>query len=142
PLLQRMRDQRWLAFVSPALGAVGLLGLLAVPSFAALWVFAFGMGMGSALVLSLAFVGLRAGTQQVAASLSGMAQCIGYLLASVGPTFTGFVHDFSGGWTAPLSVCIALCVVMCVLGLSVGRAKTIDANQGAGRESMKASEAY
>lgn len=126
PLLQRMSDQRRIAFASPALSAVGLLGLMVAPSFAGFWVFAFGMGMGSALVLSLAFVGLRAGTQRVAASLSGMAQCIGYLLASIGPTFIGFIHEASANWTTPLCACIVLCLAMCGLGLSVGRSRVID----------------
>jgi CP family cyanate transporter-like MFS transporter len=126
PLLHRMPDQRWIAFGSPALSACGLVGLVAVPAFAPLWLFAFGMGMGSALILSLAFVGLRAGSQQLAASLSGMSQCIGYLLAAVGPTLVGFLHEAAGNWTMPLAACLVLCLAMCVLGLSVGRAVHID----------------
>jgi MFS transporter, CP family, cyanate transporter len=122
PLLHRMPDQRWIAFASPALSACGLAGLLTVPALTPLWVFAFGMGMGSALILSLAFVGLRAGSQQIAASLSGMSQCIGYLLAAVGPTLVGFLHEAAGNWTMPLAACLALCLAMCALGLSVGRA--------------------
>lgn len=125
PLLHRMPDQRWVAFASPALSAGGLVGLLAMPSWAAFWVFAFGMGMGSALVLSLAFVGLRAGNQQIAASLSGMSQCIGYLMAAVGPTLVGSLHETSGNWTAPLLVCVGLCIAMSVLGMSIGRQDTI-----------------
>lgn len=125
PLLQRMPDQRWISLAAPALSAIGLVGLLTLPALAPLWVFAFGMGMGAALILSLAFVGLRAANQKIAASLSGMSQCIGYLLAATGPTFVGFLHESSGGWTAPLVVCIALCVAMCALGLSVGRARHI-----------------
>lgn len=127
PLLQRMPDQRWISFASPALSALGLVGLLAMPSLAPLWVFAFGMGMGAALILSLAFVGLRAANQKIAASLSGMSQCIGYLLAAVGPTFIGFLHESSGSWTTPLVVCAVLCIAMCALGLSVGRARHIGA---------------
>lgn len=122
PLLHRMPDQRWLAFASPALGACGLAGLLLSPAWAVLWVFVFGMGMGSALILSLAFVGLRAGGQQAAASLSGMSQCIGYLMAAAGPTFVGSLHQSAGNWATPLGACVALCIVMCALGLSVGRA--------------------
>ena len=122
PLLHRMPDQRWISFSSPALSACGLAGLLALPALAPLWLFAFGMGMGSALILSLAFVGLRAGNQQIAASLSGMSQCIGYLLAGVGPTLVGYLHEAAGNWTTPLATCLVLCLAMCALGLSVGRA--------------------
>ncbi|MDM0049877.1 MFS transporter [Variovorax sp. J22R115] len=126
PLLQRLPDQRWLAVASPALSGCALVGLLALPAWAGFWVFAFGMGMGAALILSLAFVGLRAGTQQVAASLSGMSQCIGYLMAAVGPIFVGVLHEFAGNWTAPLVACVVLCIVMCALGASVGRAVRVD----------------
>lgn len=122
PLLHRMPDQRWIAFASPALSACGLAGLLALPVLTPLWLFAFGMGMGSALILSLAFVGLRAGNQQIAASLSGMSQCIGYLLAAVGPTLVGYLHEVAANWTMPLAACLVLCLAMCALGLSVGRA--------------------
>ncbi|MEJ1166357.1 MFS transporter [Variovorax sp. CCNWLW186] len=122
PLLHRMTDQRWIAFASPALSACGLVGLLALPMWTPLWLFALGMGMGSALILSLAFVGLRAGSQQIAASLSGMSQCIGYLLAAVGPTLVGYLHEAAGNWTMPLAACLVLCLAMCALGLSVGRA--------------------
>ena len=122
PLLHRLPDQRWIAFASPALSACGLAGLLLLPALTPLWVFAFGMGMGSSLILSLAFVGLRAGSQQIAASLSGMSQCIGYLLAAVGPTLVGFLHEAAGNWTMPLAACLGLCLAMCALGLSVGRA--------------------
>jgi len=122
PLLHRMADQRWLAVASPALSACGLAGLLALPALTPLWIFAFGMGMGSAVILSLAFVGLRAGNQQIAASLSGMSQCIGYLLAAFGPTLIGFLHEAVGNWSMPLTACLVLCLAMCVLGLSVGRA--------------------
>ena len=122
PLLHRMPDQRWIAFASPALSACGLAGLLFLPALTPLWIFAFGMGMGSALILSLAFVGLRAGSPQIAASLSGMSQCIGYLLAAVGPTLAGFLHEAAGNWTGPLAACLVLCLAMCALGLSVGRA--------------------
>jgi len=121
PMLRRLHDQRWPAFVSPALSAVALLGFMAAPRWATGWSFAFGVGMGSALILSLAFVGLRAPSQQVAASLSGMAQCVGYLLAAVGPTLFGALQEATGSWSAPLGTCVALCAIMCALGLRIGR---------------------
>ncbi|WP_431510118.1 MFS transporter [Variovorax sp. DAIF25] len=125
PLLQRLPDQRLLAFAAPALGAVGLAGLIALPALAPVWVFAFGMGMGAALILSLAFVGLRAGHQRTAASLSGMSQCIGYLFAALGPILVGDLHERLGSWNLPLAACLLLCLAMCALGLSVGRARHI-----------------
>lgn len=126
PVLKRMPDQRAAALVSPAISAVGLAGLIMLPHGAVVWVFLLGMGMGAALILSLAFVGLRAGTQRVAAALSGMSQCVGYLLAAVGPTLCGILHENVGGWTPPLALCIVLTLLMCGLGWRVGQAVHID----------------
>src|SRR5690606_13299762 len=69
------RDHRISALVSPALGACGLAGLALTPAWSLLWVSIFGMGMGAALILSLALLGLRAGSPAVAASLLAMCQC-------------------------------------------------------------------
>lgn len=122
PLLPRLKDQRLVAFASPILGTLGLLGLAFYPAWAALWVVLFGLGMSAALILSLAFVGLRSGNLQQAASLSAMAQSVGYLLAAIGPTLAGKLHDASGSWGLALGSCIGLCVVMAVIGGFAGRA--------------------
>lgn len=122
PLLPRLKDQRVVAFASPMLGALGLLGLTFYPAWAALWIVLFGLGMSAALILSLAFVGLRSANLQQAASLSAMAQSVGYLLAAIGPTLAGKLHDASGGWGLALGGCIGLCVVMAVIGGFAGRA--------------------
>jgi CP family cyanate transporter-like MFS transporter len=125
PLLPRLKDQRALAFVSPLLGAAGLLGLLYAPSFATLWIFLFGAGLGAALILSLSFVSLRASSPSQAATLSAMAQSLGYLMAAVGPALFGAVHDVTGNWSIALSLCAGLCVVMAVIGLGAGRSAQI-----------------
>jgi len=125
PMLRRLPDQRAVALVSPAVSAVGLAGLVLIPGGAVVWVFLLGIGMGAALILSLAFVGLRASTQRVAASLSGMSQCVGYLLAAVGPTLCGALRQLAGTWDVPLLACLILALAMCALGWRVGRAAQI-----------------
>lgn len=121
PLVSRLKNQRLVAFASPMLGAMGLIGLMVYPAWAAGWIVLFGLGMSAALILSLAFSGLRASNLQQAASLSAMAQSVGYTLAAVGPTLAGIVHDTRGEWTLLLGGCVVLCVVMAVIGLSAGR---------------------
>ena len=44
-------------------------------------------------------------------SLSAFTQCVGYLIASVGPFGFGVLFDLTGGWTVPL---LALCGVVVV----------------------------
>ena len=55
------------------------------------------VALSFALVLvyfGLSFVSLRTHNAQQAAALSGMAQCIGYLLAATGPILAGTLHSF------------------------------------------------
>ncbi|HEY4075075.1 MAG TPA: CynX/NimT family MFS transporter [Herbaspirillum sp.] len=122
PLVNRMKDQRAISFGMMLLAMIGLLGLMEAPAWAVLWTVLLGFGAGAALILGLAFVSLRATSPHQAAALSGMAQCIGYLLAATGPTLVGVIHDFTGNWSAALGMCAALCLVAAVLGLFAGRA--------------------
>ncbi|MET1025626.1 MAG: CynX/NimT family MFS transporter [Dongiaceae bacterium] len=122
PVIGRMKDQRAIAFIASILSMTGFLGLLVAPAWAALWTPLVGFGTGAAIILGLAFVSLRASSSHQAAALSGMAQCIGYLLASVGPTLAGALHQSFAGWGMALTLCVLLCLVMSVFGLLAGRA--------------------
>lgn len=121
PIVPRMKDQRAVAcFLSLSI-AVGLLGLLIAPKFAVLWVLVFGFGAGGGLILALSFISLRTPNAQYAAGLSGMAQCVGYLVASAGPPVIGRMHDATGSWSIPLTVCVLLGGIMAVVGYFAGR---------------------
>jgi CP family cyanate transporter-like MFS transporter len=122
PLVRRMKDQRMVAFVASIISMAGLLGLLLAPAWATAWTICFGLGAGSTIILGLAFVSLRATHSQQAAALSGMAQCVGYLLAAVGPALVGGLHDALGNWNVALGLCVGLCFVMALFGLLAGRA--------------------
>lgn len=127
PLVGRMKDQRIIAFGMVLLAMIGFLGLMAAPAWATLWTVLLGLGMGAVLILGLAFVSLRASNPHQAAALSGMAQCVGYLLAATGPMLAGVIHDLAGNWNVALGICAALCLPMAVLGLYAGRAIHIGA---------------
>lgn len=60
-----------------------------------------------------------------AASLSAMAQGVGYVLAAFGPLLVGVLHDVTGSWTAPLVVLLLLVVPQLVLGALSGRARAV-----------------
>jgi CP family cyanate transporter-like MFS transporter len=122
PVVRHLKDQRLAAFSSSIVTMIGLLGLLLAPEWATIWTVLVGIGTGAAIILGLAFVSLRASSAHEAAALSGMAQCIGYLLAALGPTLVGWLHSDLGGWGVPLGLCAALCLVMALFGLLAGRA--------------------
>lgn len=121
----RMRDQRAVTVTMSAIAALSLLGLLSVPQMGAVWAALFGIGSGGTFMLGLSFMSLRAATAPQAAALSGMAQCVGYLMAAAGPPLIGVLHDLSGGWRMPLAIVIGLCFAMAGLGALAGRARHV-----------------
>lgn len=125
PLVGRMKDQTRVAAGMALMMAVGLLGLLFVPSGATAWTLLYGFGSGGGILLALIFMGLRATNARQAAALSGMAQCVGYTLAACGPTLTGKLHALTGNWTLPLAIGVALALLMAVFGALAGRARQI-----------------
>jgi MFS transporter, CP family, cyanate transporter len=127
PLVHRLKDQRLVAFASSMLTMVSVLGLFFVPSWAMLWCCLFGLGTGATIILGLMFISLRTSSAQQAASLSGMAQSIGYLLAAAGPAAMGSLHDRLGGWAVTLSLCVVLSGLMALFGVFAGRAIQIKA---------------
>ena len=125
---QRMRSQ--VALVVPTTFAVagGLAGLLYLPLGGAVaWALILGAGQNAALALAIFFTAARAPHAAAAASLSSLAQAVGYLLASAGPLEVGLLHSATGSWTAPVMVLFALSGVMLVAGLLAARPRILPA---------------
>jgi CP family cyanate transporter-like MFS transporter len=120
-VLTRLRDQRAVAATSSLLAMAGYLGLLFAPDLAVVWVLVTGVGAGALFFLALAFFSLRAADPRSSAALSGMGQSIGYLVAAVGPTLFGALHDATGGWRVPLGVLAGVAAVHTLVGLRAGR---------------------
>jgi len=83
------------------------------------------LGCGSLIVIALSLFSLRAGNHEQAASLSGMAQSVGYAIAAAGPVAFGALHDLSGSWTLPLTATAMLMLVLCVMAVLSGRNRVI-----------------
>jgi CP family cyanate transporter-like MFS transporter len=125
-LAQRARNQRLLVTVTVAATAIGLAGVLVAPvGTAAGWIFLLGLGQGSSLGLAIFFTMARAPDPVTAASLSGFAQAVGYLLATTGPLAVGFLHTATGGWTVPVLVLLGTVGLQFWAGLLAGRARTV-----------------
>ena len=123
--VKHTKDQRAMTIGVALATCLSLLGLWQLPALAALWIALFGFGAGAAFMLGLSFVSLRASNSQEAAALSGMAQCLGYSLAAVGPPLAGLAHDATGTWSLALGACAVATLLMAVLGSLAGRARTI-----------------
>jgi CP family cyanate transporter-like MFS transporter len=115
-------SQRWIVIVCAILSLIGYGGLLIFgATLALLWMIFIGISSGSSLGLALILFNLRTNNAQQAAELSGMAQCIGYLLAAIGPILFGYLHDVTHSWQMPLITLLVATVLLLVVGLGAGR---------------------
>jgi CP family cyanate transporter-like MFS transporter len=127
-IAQRMRAQHALVVPTVAAIAVGLAGVVYAPlPSAVLWVLILGAGQNSALSLAIYFTMARTPHAAAAASLSSLAQAVGYLLASAGPLEVGLLHSATGSWTAPLAVLFVLNGILLVAGLLAARPRVLPA---------------
>ncbi len=110
-IAHRMPDQRLAAIASTLALTTGVTGLLVEPRQGALlWSIFIGIGQGSAVSLALMMMVVRARDAAEATSLSGLAQGIGYLIASAGPAAAGALYSATGSWDAALLLLLALLV--------------------------------
>ena len=122
-LATRGKDQRLAIVVVMLLTLGGLFGCLFAP-LEGLWGWAIllGLGQGGTFSLALTLIVLRSRDSHVAANLSGMAQGIGYTLASMGPLAVGVLHDWTGGWGATGWVFGVIGLGAIIAGCGAGRA--------------------
>ncbi|MGY2681961.1 CynX/NimT family MFS transporter [Pseudomonas tolaasii] len=122
-LATRGKDQRLAIVVVMLLTLGGLFGCLFAP-LDGLWGWAIllGLGQGGTFSLALTLIVLRSRDSHVAANLSGMAQGIGYTLASMGPLAVGVLHDWTGGWSATGWVFGVIGLGAIIAGWGAGRA--------------------
>jgi CP family cyanate transporter-like MFS transporter len=125
-LAARRRSQGRLVVFSTALAVIGIAGLLVAPAdLPAVWAMLIGGATGCYLSLALTFLVLRAPNTAHTAALSGMVQSGGYMLAAVGPTGLGALHDLAGGWTAPLWAMMGVTALTCAFGLCAARDRMV-----------------
>ena len=146
-LAQRVTDQRLLVVPVVGVTAAGLAGSLWAPlGSAAVWVLLLGAAQGAALGLAIFFTMARAPDPATAASLSSLAQSVGYLVSAAGPLAVGFLRASTGGWTVPVILLLLICGVELTVGLFAGRAKLLPVTEAgktteAAREGIQATEA-
>jgi CP family cyanate transporter-like MFS transporter len=124
----RGKDQRVINAALCCIAVVALLGLLFAPlSTVWFWAVLQGVGQGGLIAAAMTTIVLRSRDQHVAAHLSGMAQCVGYLLAAIGPLIVGLIRSWTGSfaWCAVLFVAIGTGAA--INGWNAGRALHVNA---------------
>jgi MFS transporter, CP family, cyanate transporter len=125
---QRMRAQYALVVPTVLAMAAGLAGVVYAPlGSAVVWMLILGAGQNAALSLAIFFTMARAPHPAGAASLSSLAQAVGYLLASAGPLEVGLLHSATGSWNVPLAVLFVLTGILLVAGLLAARPRVLPA---------------
>jgi MFS transporter, CP family, cyanate transporter len=125
----RMRAQYVLVVPTVVAMAAGLAGAVYAPlGSAVVWVLILGAGQNAALSLAIFFTMARAPHPAAAASLSSLAQAVGYLLASAGPLEVGLLHSATGSWNLPVAVLFVLTGILLVAGLLAARPRVLPAN--------------
>ena len=129
-LAQRLvgRDRGQHVLVVPSLLGLGagLAGSVWAPLGSAPGgVLLLGICQGSCLGLAIFFTMARAPDPATAASLSGLAQAVGYLVASAGPLALGLLHSATGGWDVPFVVLIVITAAELGAGLLAGRHRVL-----------------
>jgi CP family cyanate transporter-like MFS transporter len=126
---QRMRAQYALVVPTVVVMAAGLAGAVYAPlGSTVIWMLILGAGQNAALSLAIFFTMARAPHPAAAASLSSLAQAVGYLLASAGPLEVGLLHSATGSWNVPVVVLFVLTGVLLVAGLLAARPRVLPAN--------------
>jgi CP family cyanate transporter-like MFS transporter len=120
-LLRRGRDQRPLAVAASLVTALSILGLIAEPRLAGLWLLVSGVSFGITFILAFALIAMRTRDHRRAASLSTMSQATAYLIAATGPVAFGWLHDLTTGWTVPMASLLAVTIIQGVAGSGAGR---------------------
>ncbi|SDJ13663.1 CynX/NimT family MFS transporter [Natribacillus halophilus] len=106
---------------------LGFLGILFFPNIViiVISIISVGIAQGGALSLALAFISFRSSNNRDALVLSGMAQSIGYFLASIGPIFIGYLYDAFHTWTPFLVLLCVMSILIVMFGLKAGENKHI-----------------
>ena len=121
-LATRGKDQRLAIVLVMGMTLAGLFGCLYAPIDGLWgWAIVLGLGQGGTFSLALTMIVLRSRDAHVAANLSGMAQGIGYTVASMGPLAVGVVHEVTGGWNAVGWIFAVIGLGAIVAGLGAGR---------------------
>jgi CP family cyanate transporter-like MFS transporter len=124
----RRRQQRIAIVATVCVSLAGFLGCLNLPLEEVwYWAVLMGFGQGGMMSLALVIVVLRSPSATIAMALSGMAQSVGYGVASTGPLVIGLFHDRAGHWDYSGPAIVSLGVLALLFGWSAGGDRQVNA---------------
>lgn len=125
-LVARLSNVGWVLHFGAAGFILGYLGLLFAPGVSPwLWVGLCGVGQ-IIFPACLTLINLRTRTHEGSIALSGFAQAIGYLIASLGPLMVSFLHDVTGGWVASLALLNVAAVFFIYFGIVLRKPRFVE----------------
>jgi len=127
PLMAKISDKRILSFSLTFMAFLGISGLIYAPNYAMVWGMLFGFGAGGGFIMALTLMSLRTQTAHQAATLSGMAQFLAYLFAATGPIIMGAIHEHSGSWQLPLTLCAVVALAWSAFAVFASKSQIISA---------------
>ena len=79
------------------------------------------LASGGTFSFILSAFGMRTKNGQDASNLSGIAQCVGYILAATGPVLFGKLYDTTQSWTISMFILIGSALFLAVAGWIIGK---------------------
>jgi CP family cyanate transporter-like MFS transporter len=127
-LAMRGKDQRVINVTLCIMAVAALFGLLFAPlSTVWFWAILQGTGQGGLIAVAMIAIVLRSRDAHVAAHLSGMAQCVGYLLAALGPLIVGLIRGWTGSFAPSAILFFLLGLGAALAGWGAGKARHVGA---------------
>lgn len=119
----RQKNQSFINVFLCGCAVLALIGFLYLPGWAFLPLAIIqGIGQGGLIAAAMMVIVLRSPDSHTAAHLSGMAQCVGYILAAIGPLLVGMIHSATGSFAACGVLFVLLGLGASINGWGAGRA--------------------
>ncbi len=125
----RQKNQSFINVFLCGCAVLALIGFLYLPSWTFLPLAIIqGIGQGGLIAAAMMVIVLRSPDSHTAAHLSGMAQCVGYILAATGPLLVGMIHSATGSFAACGVLFLLLGLGASINGWGAGRAGHVGAH--------------
>lgn len=122
-----------LVVLAAASSVSGYLGLVVAPAAWPLgWTVLAALGTLT-FSMSLALIGARTRTPQMATDVSGFVNTVGYLFAGIGPIVTGLLHEVTGLWEPSLLLLAGLTALVLPAVWILGREEYVEDELARGR---------
>lgn len=125
--ITRVYRRQLLATAITAMFAIYTFGLLLAPQFYLVWMIPGAYAQGGVFALLVSLYVLRSPNLNMVRDVAGMTQTLGYFLSALAPVSVGALFEFTGSWTAPLTLMAIMSALLVVLTpLTASRKKLTD----------------